>query len=226
MTTSEGSKGKDLKADSTETPKSMTSGNEENGDESYDRRTDILKAARAMLIQNGYPAFSMRRFADKIGIHLKTLQHYFATKRDLILETLDYTLDTHYFDQYVTLFNKVGNSSSADAFSTIIKYLIEDCRREETSKFFSEMWALSFRDEGARTALDAFYVRHRQQLEMLIARANPKLSPKTTKLRAAVIACQIEGLVPLIGYDKPDHLGFHVMESEVHDRIMEYVFSK
>lgn len=186
---------------------------------------EILKSARAILVENGYPTFSMRRVANRSGIHLKTLQHYFETKRELILETLDYTLYTHYFKQYVTIFDQIEGNSSVNVLSNIIRYLIEDARTEETSKFFSEMWALSFRYEGARAALDGFYVKHRQQLELLIARANPKITHKSVKLRAGVIASQIEGLVPLIGYDKPDHLGLGDMEREVHDRIMEYVLA-
>lgn len=186
---------------------------------------EILKSARAILVENGYPAFSMRRVANRSGIHLKTLQHYFETKRHLILETLEYTLDAHYFEQYVTIFKEIGQTSNVNLLSRIIRYLIEDARTEDTSKFFSEIWALSFRYDGARAALDGFYVKHRQQLELLIAGANPNISHKSVKLRAGVIASQIEGLVPLIGYNKPVHSALDDMEREVHDRIMEYVLT-
>lgn len=190
-----------------------------------DKRTNILKCARSLLIEDGYPSFSMRKVASKAGIHLKTLQHYFSTKQDLILETTNFILDTYYFSQYVDLFNKIDKSSSVGALSEVIGYLVRDTRVEETSKFFSEMWALSFRDEAAKTALDTFYVRHRHQLELLIARANTQIDHKTVKLRAAVIASQIEGLVPLIGFAKPDHSAFHNIEREVRDRIMQYALA-
>ena len=66
-----------------------------------ERRIAILEAARHTLIEDGYPDFTLRRIAKKAHIHLKTLQHYFATKRELLLETVNYTLDTYY---YVKLF--------------------------------------------------------------------------------------------------------------------------
>lgn len=190
-----------------------------------ERRKDILQAACDVLVQEGYHAWSMRRVASKCGIHLKTLQHYFETKRDLILETVAYNLESHYLDQYAAFSNSVDGNSGDEALSKVLTYLIADCREESTSKFYSELWALSFRDEGARAALDSFYVRHRQQLEEMILRANPKLVRKTAKLRAAVIACQIEGLVPIVGYDKPDHEAFANMDREVHDRILAYVYA-
>lgn len=190
-----------------------------------ERRKDILQAACDVLVQEGYHAWSMRRVASKCGIHLKTLQHYFETKRDLILETVDYTLESHYLNQYAAFSDSADGNSSRETLSKVLVYLIADCREERTSKFFSELWALSFRDEGARAVLDSFYVHHREQLEEMILRANPKLDRKTAKLRAAVIACQIEGLVPVVGYDKPDHEAFTNMDREVHDRILAYAYA-
>ncbi len=195
-------------------------------DSGKDRRQEILQSAREVLISYGYHSFSMRRVATTAGIHLKTLQHYFETKQELLVETLNYTLDKHYFGQYLRLFKDAVDDSSKQALSNVISYLISDCTTEDTSKFFSEMWALSFRDQDARAALDSFYISHRNQLEMLMIRANPKMSRETAKLRAAVIAAQIEGLVVLIGHNKPRHSEFENLQQETHDRIMEYVFAK
>jgi AcrR family transcriptional regulator len=186
------------------------------------RQIEILNAARQILIEEGYPSFTMRRIAKRANIHLKTLQHYFNTKRILLMETVNYTLDNCYFKIYEDIDSGVAKRSPKDALSWVLEFLIADCKAEDTCKFFFELWALSSRDEDACEALDALYTRHRQQIEKLLARANPTLSAKKIKLRAAVIAEQIEGLVPFIGYGKPRHPEFAGLEAEVHKRLMEY----
>tara|TARA_R110002096_G_scaffold434321_2_gene655531 strand:- start:7028 stop:7678 length:651 start_codon:yes stop_codon:yes gene_type:complete len=189
-----------------------------------ERRIAILEAARHTLIEDGYPDFTLRRIAKKAHIHLKTLQHYFATKRELLLETVNYTLDTYY---YVKLFENLSNNKKGcnENLKDVLKYLITDCLTSDTTKFFCELWALSIRDDDARDALDAMYVRHRHEIELLIIAANPGISTSKAKVRATLMAAQIEGLVVFIGYGKPWHPEFDQLEEEVLDRLMEYALA-
>ncbi len=48
------------------------------------RRTEILKVARASLIDGGYGKFSMREIAARLDTKLGHLQYYFPSKNDLL----------------------------------------------------------------------------------------------------------------------------------------------
>ncbi len=52
-------------------------------------RRSILAAAEALLVEDGYERFSMRRLANRCGYTAPTLYHYFGDKRRLIDAVLD-----------------------------------------------------------------------------------------------------------------------------------------
>lgn len=170
-----------------------------------DKRVSILDAAREVLIEDGYAKFTLRGVAHRAGIHLKTLQYYFDTKGKLLAESLNYTLDNYYFNKYIQLYRGLDSMSSADALTVTIEYLLSDITDERTRKLFAEVWALAGRDAEAEQALDSLYSRHRQHLQMLISRVNPRLPVEKVALRATLIAAQVEGLMLFMGTSKPQH---------------------
>lgn len=54
-----------------------------------DARRSILDAAEALLLEDGYERFSMRRLAHRCGYTAPTLYHYFGDKRRLIDAVLE-----------------------------------------------------------------------------------------------------------------------------------------
>jgi AcrR family transcriptional regulator len=54
-----------------------------------DARRSILDAAEALLVEDGYERFSMRRLASRCGYTAPTLYHYFGDKRKLIDAVLE-----------------------------------------------------------------------------------------------------------------------------------------
>ena len=53
------------------------------------RKIQILDAAAHLLADKGNDKFTLRNVAQECGIHLKTLQYYFPSKRELLNEVLD-----------------------------------------------------------------------------------------------------------------------------------------
>src|SRR5260370_22486337 len=53
------------------------------------RIPEILEAATKVLALLGNVGFNQRRVASDVGIHLATLQHYFATREDLLRATME-----------------------------------------------------------------------------------------------------------------------------------------
>jgi AcrR family transcriptional regulator len=190
-----------------------------------ERQKEILNVARRVLIEDGYASFTLRRIAKRAGMHLKTLQHYFETKKTLLMATVRHTLQEYYFDTDYSRIDNIEDRDPIDALSWVLDFLINDVKSEDTCKFFLELWALSLRDEDASEALDALYTLHRKQLEKLLAKANTTLSKKTLALRAAAIVEQIEGMVIFAGYGKPSHSELLGLEKEVHRKLMEYALS-
>ncbi|MFC4349184.1 TetR/AcrR family transcriptional regulator [Kordiimonas lipolytica] len=189
------------------------------------RERELLDSARQVFIDEGYGSFSMRRVAKRAGVHLKTLQHYFNSKSELITAAMNFTLDEHYLAMYEEIDGGITNLSPEKALSWVLKFLIDDCTTMETGLFFVEIWALAARDPDACMALDSFYVRHRHQIANLISHANPALSESTVQLRAAVVAEHIEGLVMFIGHNKPKHPEMAGIKDEIHDQLMRYALS-
>ena len=56
------------------------------------KETAVLEAARTLLAEKGYAKFSMRGVAAAMGVSLRAVQHYFPTKKDLLVETVKYIL--------------------------------------------------------------------------------------------------------------------------------------
>ena len=54
-----------------------------------DARRSILDAAEALLVEDGYERFSMRRLANRCGYTAPTIYHYFGDKRRLIDAVLE-----------------------------------------------------------------------------------------------------------------------------------------
>lgn len=165
----------------------------------------LLEAARSILADKGHAQFSMRSLAKLAGVHLRTVQHYFPTKRDLLVEVLDYTITTYYLGQYPITRNNYAGLSPVKKLESVLGFLIDDLRDPFVGQFFPEVWALASRDKDASAALDRFYIIHRKSIGELISSANPKLSTRAVAHRAALIAMMIEGLLLLLSHNKPQH---------------------
>lgn len=185
----------------------------------YDK---ILAAARNTLIELGYAKFSVREVASRAGVHLKSLQHYFKTKGDLVYHTLHHTLVEHYYQSYITLFEAMESSSYKEMLEATIRLLVSDAEDPQASKLFFDLWALAVRDDDARRAVDHFYSRYRHTIAWLIGKANPGLGPIGVALRAATVVSQIEGSMLFLSRALPDHVELTGLPEEVVRAIMKY----
>lgn len=179
------------------------------------KKIALLEAARATMAEKGHGNFSMRSVAKTAGVHLRTVQHYFPTKRDLLIETCEYTIATYYIGQYPVTVNNYAGMEPLAKFDAMIGFLFDDLKDPFVCMFFPELWALSFRDPDASTALDRLYKMHRASIATVIAEACPGLSPKTVAHRAALVAMMIEGLILVVGNGKPQHAELRGIRAEL-----------
>ena len=164
--------------------------------------SQILEVARSIFIQGGYAEMTMRQVAERSGITLSNLQHYFPTRENLLQGLLEWVTNS-----YDPPFSEIEASDAAPAarLEAALRYFLQDAIRPETERLFVEIWSLATRDAMVRTIFDKMYTHQRQNLGRLLASANPGLSHEEVQQRAALASMQIEGLMLLISENKPKH---------------------
>ncbi|MBT7952139.1 MAG: TetR/AcrR family transcriptional regulator [Gammaproteobacteria bacterium] len=187
------------------------------------KKIELLEAARHALASRGHSNFSMRSVAREAGIHLKTLQHYFPNKQSLLTEVLEYTLRSYYFNQFNLMFDKRSDLGAEEKFRLLIDYVLDDLGDPFTASFFPEIWALASRDPDASLAMDRFYTLYRNNIEELIFELNPKLDGICLIQRAAIIAMAGEGMLLLVGHNKPKHRELKNIKNEFVNRMLDIV---
>jgi len=184
------------------------------------RIEQILNAARQLFTDGGYSQMTMRQVADQVGISLSNVQHYFPSRESLLRALLESVMNS--YDPAVDEIRKTIASPRARLIAAV-RYFLEDVKQAETERLFVEIWSLATREPVAREIFDMMYSHHRQTLAGLIAEANPALPAATVKLRAAIVAMQIEGLMLLLSESKPQHAELQGIEDECVAAILQIV---
>lgn len=171
----------------------------------------ILEAARQLFTDGGYGEMTMRQVADRVGISLSNVQHYFPSRESLLRALLESVMNS-----YAPAFEAAGTkfATPQEHLVAVLRYLLADIKRAESERLFVEIWSLATRDPVAREIFDMMYTHHRQALEELIARAYPALPVPVRQRRTALVAMQIEGLMLLISEGKPQHAELAGIEDE------------
>lgn len=181
--------------------------------------TSILEAARHIIADDGYHKFSLRATAARANMHLKSLQYYFPSKKQLLNDVVNYTIENYYFRPYQVLFSKFGVQTSEDKFRVMIEYLLDDLEQPFTARLFPELWALASHDPEVAEVLDVFYVRHLASIEDMIRSIKPRLPMAKVTHRACIIGMLIEGLLLILGHGKPKHPQYEGLRASVIDTI-------
>ena len=166
-----------------------------------ERRDEILDVTINTLANEGYTSLSMRGIANRIGIHLSTLQYYFSTKNDLLKSTIDKSIES-----MVRMMDDIALSSSIAPEKILRKALklhLKSSRDPVISKLFVALWAMVGHDEDVNLALTEVYERDCQRYSSLIKNARPQFSKISCENKAILILAQLEGLVLLISPAKP-----------------------
>lgn len=166
-----------------------------------DRVTDILDAARQVLIEEGRQGFTMRKIAKAAGIAVGNLNYYYKSKDDILYDLLDAAIQVYedVFDHIVDDESK----SDAQKLSDIIRHIVLDLGTRETTRFFPELWALANHDAYAANGMTVLYRRARRHIRVLVAQLNPRLNEDQCRLLSLYISASLEGHTMFVGYRKP-----------------------
>lgn len=158
-----------------------------------DNRKLALKAARRMFVDAGYAAFSMRSVAQELGISLGHLQHFFASKDDLLSEMLSLTAG-----EYRRNFKKIQRKRGFDPrvqLEDAVDYLVNDVTNKQVSKFFIELWPITGRNPLAFGLLQECFRENLAEFSSFVRNAKPDLSDALVESLSIQILALIDGLL-------------------------------
>lgn len=164
------------------------------------RILEILRAARDVLINEGYHQLTMRKVATTCGITVGNVNYYYPSKADLLKDLLDRVVEG-----YMLEFERIRgehNESPLAQLEAIIRFLMEDLASPETTAFFPELWALANHDAYSAERMDDIYESARSVFNHLIPKINPNLSKAQAAQVALFISASIEGHTMFIGHGK------------------------
>jgi AcrR family transcriptional regulator len=191
-----------------------TSGATEKGSE---RIRSIPEEAKNALVEEGFSGLSFRTIAKRAGVTVGNVTYYFPTKDHLMEELAEYI-----FDRWEARFHRdlpTTLTAKVDIFLYSIRYMIEENKRVKSQSLLLEMWAMANRSTSVMRMLDTFYTKMRLWIEDMLLGINPALPVGKRQLRAALITCQIEGLIILIGPKRAVHRELEGLEDEAISQI-------
>ena len=184
----------------------------------YDeRRDEILDVTINALANEGYTSVSMRGIANRVGIHLSTLQYYFPTKSDLLKSTIEKSIGSMQRMMDDIVLN--SSISPEKLLRKALKIHLKACHDPVIPKLFVALWAMASHDEDVNFALGEVYERDCQRYSNLIKKARPKLSKSACENKAVLILAQLEGLVLFISPEKPFASKSQVLEKQLWNSI-------
>jgi AcrR family transcriptional regulator len=178
-----------------------------------ERHDEILDVTINVLANEGYTSLSMRGIADRIGIHLSTLQYYFPTKRDLLKSTIEKSIGTmvRMMDEFI-----LNSSTSPEkVLRKALRIHLKSCRDPNIAKLFVALWGMSGHDEDVNFLLAEVYKNDCQRYATLIKKTNPHLTKRDCENKAILILAQLEGLVLFISPEKPFASKARVIEKQL-----------
>ena len=115
----------------------------------------ILRAALDVLVEQGFANLTIKAVADKAGIAYGNLTYHYPAKETLLSGMLELWLDDyrHELDQLL----KKALKTSASPLPTLVEWLVEDAMSKQTSRTFTELWAMSNQDPKIAKAVNQLY---------------------------------------------------------------------
>ncbi len=162
--------------------------------------TEILSAARDVLVEEGYPRLTMRNVADRAKMTVGNLSYYYGNKEDLLHDLLEAVIQG-----YVEDFDRIAEDperSPEQRLEEMIRFVVGDLSTKETTGFFPALWALASHDEFAAREMSHIYEIERDAFARVIAELRPDLAKKDRDLLALFISASIEGHTMFIGHKR------------------------
>lgn len=166
-----------------------------------DRADEILNAAISIIVEQGYAALSIRSVAQRAGVGIGNLQHYFPTRTHLIAAALDRAFRE--FKRTAVVWRTGPELAPEAKMAAAIDYILADQKRAESCLLFWELWALAAHDEQAAAVMTDFYTTYVNTVADIICEIRPRLARLRAQKAGALVASLLEGASLFRGFGKP-----------------------
>lgn len=157
------------------------------------RRTQILEAATALLLEEGHGGFSVRGVAARAGIGLSHVQYYFPTPASIISALLDRFIEQYARDVLARF--RSGTGLARARLVAALEFLLNDeSYRDQCSLFMAEVTAIAQRDAPIAAAVTRYYEVYRLAMDAMARELNPTLTALQRGQRVRQCIALIEGM--------------------------------
>jgi len=185
------------------------------------RNEIILKAAKKILVTEGFSALNLRYAAEESGIRLATLQYYYNTRDQLFRAAFEDALVTER-QRINRLIVNAGNSPGSILRARISGHY-KASLKDETASFFYELWARSSVDRFTAELMDGFYEPYIATLAGLIGDFNPALSNAEARRRTVFVVATLEGMTVMADVDRRNGKRVKPTEKYIVDTLMDFL---
>ncbi|ABQ70508.1 TetR/AcrR family transcriptional regulator [Rhizorhabdus wittichii] len=155
--------------------------------------SDILAVAVNIFAQEGISGFSIRRIASEAGISLSTLQHYFGTRDNLLVLTIN-SLLAGYIADYTDI-SRDTRLSPRERMVKVIDDLLQVIGNPLVCAFYVNLWPTATKTDPVADIVRESYTQYYEALTTIISGMRPELSLEKASTLSCLIGSQIDGLV-------------------------------
>jgi AcrR family transcriptional regulator len=181
------------------------------------RAEEILEAARAVLVEEGYASLTTRKVAQRVGIRLSNVQYYFPTKVDLVRALFEQSVGER--AQAVALGMDAGKRSARDRLLWAVDQFLASHHSLEQQAFLRELWALAAHDPEVAEVMNVFYQRWVDLGAEVLLEIDPGLGLRKAQRRALLIVSLVDGLSLFHGAAGIDHPARKGIEKELRELV-------
>ena len=157
------------------------------------RREEILAAASALLLEEGYAGFSARGVAARAGLRLSHVQYYFASPAAILAELLDRFV-RRYGEEIMMRFGAAKGTGEQRLHRALDFLLNDEAYRRDCGIFMIEVAGFAARDKVIAAALERYYEIYFELFTGIVKELAPSLPPRERARRARQCVALIEGM--------------------------------
>jgi AcrR family transcriptional regulator len=181
------------------------------------RAQEILQAARALLVENGYAALTTRKVAQRVGIRQSNVQYYFPAKVDLVRALFESSIA----ESMRPLARMVRKRMSPERrLSWALDQFLQSHQSLQQQVFVRELWALAAHDPAVAGVMNAFYRRWIDITTKNLLEITPALGLRRAQRRALLIISLVDGLSLFHGAAGLDHPAVAGIERDVREVVL------
>lgn len=157
------------------------------------RREQILAAASALLLEEGYAGFSARGVAARAGLRLSHVQYYFSSPAVILAELLDRFV-RRYGEEIMARFGAAKGTGEQRLYRALDFLLNDEAYRRDCGIFMIEVAGFAARDKVIAEALTRYYEIYFALFSDIAKTLNPALTPRERARRTRQCVALIEGM--------------------------------